>query len=224
MNNNSNHVDMIIKTPGYTFAENDVKVTRRYSDAMLFWRYLVYRHFASTIIGESMNAVKNFGSLWHLCLFIWSSIFVILVREQFSVMATKVNNGLFLFSVFVLLMYYSVLKKFGLFRKNWFRKFRKLAKIVLFATTPVFFVLNMWIPIQRRVSCIFAFQYPSKYDPREEICPYLSVLLACVFTVLVMVHETTDNQEEIPGDKYENGKQSKTVKESARRKSKRRAS
>lgn len=163
---------------------------------MLFWRYLVYRTFVSTILGEGMDAVRSFGTLWHLCLFVWSSILVILVREHVSVVATRVNNGLFLFSVFLLILYFSVLKNFGLFRKTWFRKVRKITKIILFATTPAFFVLNMWIPIQRKVSCSFNILYPSKYNPREEICPFISVLLASIFTVLVMIHQNKQQEHE----------------------------
>lgn len=143
-----------------------------------------------------MDAVRSFGTLWHLCLFVWSSILVILVREHVSVVATRVNNGLFLFSVFLLLLYFSVLKNFGLFRKTWFRKVRKITKIILFATTPAFFVLNMWIPIQRRVSCSLNILYPSKYNPREEICPFISVLLASIFTVLVMIHQNKQQEHE----------------------------
>lgn len=162
---------------------------------MILWRYIVFRHFVSTILGESMEAVKSFGTLWHLCLFVWSSILIVVVGGHVSTWVRQVNNGLFLFSVSMLLLYYYFLKNLKISRRVWFRKIRNFAKILLFATTPVFFVLNMWIPIQRKVSCTFKFFYPTDYDPSKEICPYMSVLLASVFTVLVMVHEKKEPEE-----------------------------
>lgn len=89
---------------------------------MLFWRYFVYRIFVLIILGEGMDVVRSFGILWYLCFFVWLLIFVIFVREYVFVVVIRVNNGFFLFLVFLLLLYFLVLKNFGLFRKIWFWK------------------------------------------------------------------------------------------------------
>lgn len=89
---------------------------------MLFWRYFVYRIFVLIILGEGMDVVRSFGILWYLCFFVWLLIFVIFVREYVFVVVIRVNNGLFLFLVFLLILYFLVLKNFGLFRKIWFWK------------------------------------------------------------------------------------------------------
>lgn len=115
---------------------------------MLFWRYFVYRIFVLIILGEGMDVVRSFGILWYLCFFVWLLIFVIFVREYVFVVVIRVNNGFFLFLVFLLLLYFLVLKNFGLFRKIWFWKVWKIMKIILFVIILVFFVLNMWIFIK----------------------------------------------------------------------------
>lgn len=89
---------------------------------MLFWRYFVYRIFVLIILGEGMDVVRSFGILWYLCFFVWLLIFVIFVREYVFVVVIRVNNGFFLFLVFLLILYFLVLKNFGLFRKIWFWK------------------------------------------------------------------------------------------------------
>lgn len=89
---------------------------------MLFWRYFVFRIFVLIILGEGMDVVRSFGILWYLCFFVWLLIFVIFVREYVFVVVIRVNNGFFLFLVFLLLLYFLVLKNFGLFRKIWFWK------------------------------------------------------------------------------------------------------
>lgn len=89
---------------------------------MLFWRYFVYRIFVLIILGEGMDVVRSFGILWYLCFFVWLLIFVIFVREYVFVVVIRVNNGFFLFLVFLLIFYFLVLKNFGLFRKIWFWK------------------------------------------------------------------------------------------------------
>lgn len=89
---------------------------------MLFWRYFVFRIFVLIILGEGMDVVRSFGILWYLCFFVWLLIFVIFVREYVFVVVIRVNNGFFLFLVFLLILYFLVLKNFGLFRKIWFWK------------------------------------------------------------------------------------------------------
>lgn len=89
---------------------------------MLFWRYFVYRIFVLIILGEGMDVVRSFGILWYLCFFVWLLIFVIFVREYVFVVVIRVNNGFFLFLVFLLILYFLVLKNYGLFRKIWFWK------------------------------------------------------------------------------------------------------
>lgn len=144
--------------------------------------------------------MKSFGTLWHLGLFVWSLILIVMLRTNAFTWVRHLNNGLFIFSVLVLLLYSYFLKNFNIFRKVRFRKVLTFAKLVLLATTPAFFVLNMWIPLQRQVMCTFSILIPSKYDPSKEICPYISVLLASVFTVLVMVHKNKDSETHGIGD------------------------
>jgi hypothetical protein len=137
-----------------------------------------------------MDVLKKFGTLWHFYLFVWSFVLVVLVRENVSIWVSRLNNGLFILSVLVLFPYYHFRKNFNNFWRVKFRKVATFAKLILFTTMPAFFVSRMWIPLQKRIMCRLF--YPSHYDPSKECCPYISVLLASVFTVIVMVCESKD--------------------------------
>ena len=159
------------------------------------WKFSIVNMACSIIFRETVELIKKFGGLWHFCLFVWTLILVLLAKEHVTGPIARVNTGLFIFAVLYLIIHNSILSSVKRLNFLKFNKMKQMAKAITILTFPVVMVLHMWLPIHRKISCTLRFWYPTEYDPSKEYCPYMSITLALLFTILVIVRKRDEARE-----------------------------
>lgn len=152
------------------------------------YKFSVLHTAISTIGSEIQDAVKRVGSLWHLCVFIWSCIFVLYKKNNQTAYIGQLNTRFMIVAILYLLLHNYVLENFRWFRFLRFRRTRFIAKMIITMCAPIAFLYHMWFPFQTKLACVFQLGFLD-IDFQEPCQGFqlMTVALAALVTLFITV-------------------------------------
>lgn len=145
----------------------------------VLYRFSVLNTAISTIFKEIADKIRQMGSSWHFCLFIWTLYFGIeeIRRDLF-------NIGLFSAMMFIGASLYLVLVDYTRLLK--FNILKYVAKVCLYVSLPFVIAYYVWQPLNRAVSCMLNRLFG---ECDESFSSIVSAILAVVFTILFCIYD-----------------------------------
>ena len=165
------------------------------------YKFSILQTALTTIGSEVRDAVRRVGSMWHMCVFIWSCIYMMCTNNSSLWMYLgKQNTRLMVTAILYLMFHNYVIAKIEWFRFVRFKMAKFIAKVLVTMTAPIAFLLHMWCPLQTKIACTFQIGLPSLPNFDEEPCycfQAMTIALAALMTIFLIVRDKNNKRNRL---------------------------